>query len=280
MSGRVDGKVALITGAARGQGRSHAVRLAKEGADIIAIDICGPAEETAGASTPSTPADLAATAEFVKQHGRRVVTARVDIRDGDALERAVDAAVKELGGLDIVVADAGMGNGGRTADEPGRQNGKPPRIDLDRSGVWKTLKAAVPQLLTTGKGSIVLTSPLNGLEARSGTGIYGASKPGMVRMMRSFAIELASHSIRCNSIHPAEPGAPMFADDDAESTSRSDLGDPDSADLEAIAQSVNRMLVGWNRAPDIGDAVVFLASDESAYVTGIPLNVDVSGLLI
>ncbi|WP_216912253.1 SDR family NAD(P)-dependent oxidoreductase [Nocardia noduli] len=281
MSGRVDGKVALITGAARGQGRTHAVRLAKEGADIIAIDICGQAEETAGASMPSTPADLAATAEFVKQHGRRVVTVQVDIRDGDALERAVDGAVKELGGLDIVVANAGIGNGSRTADERSRQNGKPPpRIDLNRSGVWKTLKAAVPQLLATGKGSIVLTSPLNGLAARSDTGLYSASKPGMVRMMRSFAIELAPHSIRCNSIHPADPGAPIFADDEAESTSRPDLGDPDSADLEAITQSVNRMLVGWNCVPAISDAVVFLASNESAYVTGIPLNVDVSGLLI
>ncbi|WP_109524635.1 MULTISPECIES: SDR family NAD(P)-dependent oxidoreductase [Nocardia] len=280
MSGRVDGKVALITGAARGQGRSHAVRLAKEGADIIAIDICGPVDETDSASISSTLADLAATAELVKQQGRRVVTAQVDIRDGDALERAVDDAVQELGRLDVVVANAGIGNGGRTAVEPGRRNGNPPRIDLNRSGVWKTVKAAVPQLLTAGGGSIVLTGPLDGLEESADTGLYSASKPGVVRMMRSFALELAPHSIRCNSIHPAEPGAPIFADDQVESISSPNLGDPDSADLEMIAQSVNRMLVGWNCAPDISDAVVFLASNESAYVTGIPLNVDVSGLLI
>ncbi|MET7769379.1 SDR family NAD(P)-dependent oxidoreductase [Nocardia sp. NPDC005366] len=273
MSGRVDGKVALVTGAARGQGRSHAVRLAREGADVIAIDICAPVSGTGGDIPPSTPTDLAATAELVKQQGRRVVTAQVDIRNSDALLREVDNAVEQLGRLDIVVANAGIGNGGEVPDGPSGRNGAN-RIDLAVSGVWKTVKAVVPHLLSTGRGTIVLTNPLDGLS----TDPYIASTPGVIRMMRSFAIELAPHSIRCNSIHPADAGAPIFADD-AVPKSRLNPDDPDSADLEAVARTTNRMRVGLGGLPDINDVVAFLASDESAYVTGIPLNVDASSLL-
>ncbi len=164
MAGRVEGKVAFITGAARGQGRAHAVRLAQEGADIIAIDVCKRiVEETP--IPPSTPEDLAETADLVKGQNRRIYTAEVDVRDLDALKAAVDSGVEELGRLDIIVANAGIGNGGAHArqDERVRLAGNDRR---EPAGVWKTVKAGVPHILKGGRGgSIILTSSVGGLKA-------------------------------------------------------------------------------------------------------------------
>jgi len=144
MSGRVEGKVAFITGAARGQGRAHAVRLAQEGADIIAIDIC---KQVDSVQIPlSTPEDLAETAEMVKGHNRRIYTAELDVRDYDALKAAVDAGVEQLGRLDIIVANAGIGNGGATLDKTSELDWTD-MIDINLGGVWKTVKAGVPHIL-------------------------------------------------------------------------------------------------------------------------------------
>src|SRR5712672_4384637 len=156
MSGRVEGKVAFITGAARGQGRAHAVRLAQEGADIIAIDIC---KQIASVQIPlSTPEDLAETADLVKGHNRGIYTAEVDVRDYDALKAAVDAGVEQLGRLDIIVANAGIGNGGDTLDKTSEYDWQE-MIDVNLGGVWKTVKAGVPHILAGGRGgSIILTS--------------------------------------------------------------------------------------------------------------------------
>ena len=161
MAGRVEGKVAFITGAARGQGRSHAVRLAQEGADIIAVDVCAPVSGSDDIA-PSTPEDLAETADLVKNHGRRIVTEQVDVRDYDALKTALDNGVDQLGRLDVIVANAGIGNGGETLDKTSEPDWQT-MIDINLSGVWKTVKAGVPHLLTTGGGSIVLTSSVGGL---------------------------------------------------------------------------------------------------------------------
>src|SRR5262249_12516505 len=152
-----EGKVAFITGAARGQGRAHAVRLAQEGADIIAIDVCKRVvEETP--IPPATPQDLAETADLVKGLNRRIYTAEVDVRDLDALKAAVDSGVEELGRLDIIVANAGIGNGGHTLDKTSEFDWQE-MIDVNLSGVWKTVKAGVPHLIASGRGgSIVLTS--------------------------------------------------------------------------------------------------------------------------
>jgi len=164
MTGRVEGKVAFITGAARGQGRSHAVRLAQEGADIIAIDICKPIVENTTIPA-STPEDLAETADLVKGHNRRIVTAEVDVRDYDAMKAAVDSGVEQLGRLDIIVANAGIGNGGETLDKTSEDDWAE-MIDVNLSGVWKTVKAGVPHILAGGRGgSIVLTSSVGGLKA-------------------------------------------------------------------------------------------------------------------
>ena len=173
MAGRVEGKVAFITGAARGQGRAHAVRLAQEGADIIAIDICKPIEGFL--NPPSTPEDLAETADLVKGHNRRIFTAEVDVRDYDALKAAVDNGVEQLGRLDIIVANAGIGNGGDTLDKTSEEDWTE-MIDINLGGVWKTVKAGVPHLLAGGNGgSIVLTSSVGGLKAYPHTGHYVAA---------------------------------------------------------------------------------------------------------
>ena len=153
MAGRVEGKVAFISGAARGQGRSHAVRLAQEGADIIAVDICGPIDNMA--YSPSTPADLAETANLVKGHNRRIVTAQVDVRDYDALKTAVDGGVEQLGRLDIIVANAGIGTFGKKLHKI-PENIWQDMIDVNLSGVWKTVKAGVPHIIAS------TTTPPNG----------------------------------------------------------------------------------------------------------------------
>ena len=159
MAGRVEGKVAFITGAARGQGRSHAVRLAQEGADIIAVDMCAPVD-----SVPyplSTPDDLAETADLIKANGRRVVTAEVDVRDSAGLKAAVDSGVEQLGQLNIVIANAGIGNGGESFDQVSDDDWQT-MIDINMTGVWKTAKAAAPHLIASGPGgSVILTGGLN-----------------------------------------------------------------------------------------------------------------------
>ena len=208
MAGRVEGKVAFITGAARGQGRSHAVRLAEEGADIIAVDICrGFDDSTAPAATPE---DLAETADMVKNLDRRIVTAEVDVRDFDALKAAVDSGVEQLGGLDIVVANAGIGTTGVKLHKM-REDIFDETIDVNLGGVWKTVKAAVPHLLAGGRGgSIIITSSVGGTKAYPQVGHYIAAKHGVVGLMRTFAVELGHQSIRVNTVHPTHVCTPLL----------------------------------------------------------------------
>jgi (+)-trans-carveol dehydrogenase len=279
MAGRVAGKVALITGAARGQGRSHAVRLAQEGADIIAVDVCGPVGNSKTAIPPSTPNDLAETADLVKGHDRRIVTAEVDVRDYDALKAAVDSGVEQLGRLDIIVANAGIGNEGdilHEITEPAWQV----MIDVNLTGVWKTVKAGVPQVLSGGKGgSIVLTSSVGGLKAYPHIGHYAAAKHGVVGLMRTFAVELGQHSIRVNSVHPTTVNTPMFMNESSMKLFRPDLENPGPADVEPVGQLMHTLPIGWVEPMDISNAVLFLASDEARYITGVTLPVDAGCML-
>jgi (+)-trans-carveol dehydrogenase len=278
MAGRVDGKVAFITGAARGQGRSHAVRLAQEGADIIAIDICKPISENT-VIPASTPADLAETADLVKGHNRRIVTAEVDVRDYDALKAAVDSGVEQLGRLDIIVANAGIGNGGDTLDKTSEHDWTE-MIDINLAGVWKTVKAGVPHLLAGGRGgSIILTSSVGGLKAYPHTGHYVAAKHGVVGLMRAFAVELGQHMIRVNSVHPTNVNTPMFMNDGTFRLFRPDLENPGPEDFAPVAQMMHTLPVGWVEPEDISNAVLFLASDESRYITGVTLPIDAGSCL-
>jgi SDR family mycofactocin-dependent oxidoreductase len=278
MTGRVEGKVAFITGAARGQGRSHAVRLAEEGADIIAVDVCGPISANSQIA-PATPDDLAETADLVKGLNRRIVTAQVDVRDYDALKRAIDSGVEQLGQLDVIVANAGIGNGGQTLDETSEADWDD-MIGVNLSGVWKTVKAAVPHLISGGNGgSIILTSSVGGLKAYPHTGHYIAAKHGVVGLMRTFAVELGQHFIRVNSVHPTNVNTPMFMNDGTMKLFRPDLKTPGPDDLKAAAQFMHVLPIGWVEPVDISNAVLFLASDESRYVTGLPVTVDAGSML-
>ncbi|WP_299556930.1 mycofactocin-coupled SDR family oxidoreductase [uncultured Mycolicibacterium sp.] len=278
MAGRVEGKVAFITGAARGQGRSHAVRLAEEGADIIAVDICGPVSASSRIP-PSTPEDLAETVDLVKNLGRRIYTAEVDVRDFDALKAAVDAGVEQLGRLDIIVANAGIGNGGATLDKT-TETDWTEMIDVNLGGVWKTVKAGVPHLVSGGRGgSIILTSSVGGLKAYPHTGNYIAAKHGVVGLMRTFAVELGPHNIRVNSVHPTNVNTPMFMNEATKLLFRPDLADPTVDDLKAAAQFMHVLPVGWVDPVDISNAVLFLASDEARFVTGVTLPVDAGSML-
>jgi (+)-trans-carveol dehydrogenase len=278
MAGRVEGKVAFITGAARGQGRSHAVRLAQEGADIIAVDICKPISENT-VIPASTPEDLAETADLVKGHNRRIVTAEVDVRDYDGLKAAVDSGVEQLGRLDVIVANAGIGNGGDTLDKTSEHDWTE-MIDVNLAGVWKTVKAGVPYLLAGGRGgSIILTSSVGGLKAYPHTGHYVAAKHGVVGLMRAFAVELGQHMIRVNSVHPTNVNTPMFMNHGTFRLFRPDLENPGPEDLAPVAQMMHTLPVGWVEPEDVSNAVLFFASDDSRYITGVTLPVDAGSCL-
>jgi len=272
MTGRVEGKVAFITGAARGQGRAHAVRLAQEGADIIAVDIC---KQIDSVRIPlSTPEDLAETADLVKGHNRRIYTAEVDVRDYDALKAAVDAGVEQMGRLDIIVANAGIGNGGQTLDKTSEPDWTD-MIDVNLGGVWKTVKAGVPHILAGGRGgSIILTSSVGGLKAYPHTGHYVAAKHGVVGLMRTFAVELGAQNIRVNSVHPTNVNTPLFMNEGTMKLFRPDLENPGPDDMKVVGQLMHTLPIGWVEPEDIANAVLFLASDEARFITGVTLPVD------
>jgi (+)-trans-carveol dehydrogenase len=272
MTGRVEGKVAFVTGAARGQGRAHAVRLAQEGADIIAVDIC---KQIDSVQIPlSTPEDLAETADLVKNLDRRIYTAEVDVRDYDALKAAVDAGVEQFGKLDIIVANAGIGNGGQTLDKTSEGDWDD-MIAVNLSGVWKTVKAGVPHILAGGRGgSIILTSSVGGLKAYPHTGHYVAAKHGVVGLMRTFAVELGAQNIRVNSVHPTNVNTPLFMNEPTMKLFRPDLENPGPEDMLVIGQLMHTLPIGWVEPEDIANAVLFLASDEARYITGVTLPVD------
>lgn len=272
MAGRVEGKVAFITGAARGQGRSHAVRLAQEGADIIAIDVCRPIENTTAVA--ATPEDLAETADLIKGLNRRVVTAEVDVRDYDALKSAVDSGVEQLGRLDIVVANAGIGTPGamlEEMDEPGWEQ----MMDINLTGVWKSVKAAVPHIKAGERGgSVIMTSSVGGLKAYPHIGHYVTAKHGVVGLMRTFAVELGQYSIRVNSLHPTHVATSLLHNEATFRTFRPDLENPGKDDMAPICRNFHMLPIPWVEPEDISNAVLFLASDESRYITGVPLPID------
>jgi SDR family mycofactocin-dependent oxidoreductase len=276
VTGRVAGKVAFITGAARGQGRSHAVRLAQEGADIIAVDVCA---DMPGMPYPgATEADLAETAKQVEALDRRIVAARADVRDYGALKAALDDGVAQLGRLDIVSANAGIGSSPHAAQDLAESTWQD-MIDVNLTGVWHTAKAAIPHLIAAGGGALVLTSSAAGLQAYPGVGHYVSAKHGVVGLMRTLALELAPHSIRVNSIHPTQVDTIMIQNEATWRLFRPDLEHPTRADFEPASQEMNALPIPWVDPVDISNALLFLASDEARYITGVPLPVD-AGCLV
>jgi SDR family mycofactocin-dependent oxidoreductase len=267
------GKVAFITGAARGQGRSHAIRLAEEGADIIAVDIC----EDIASVTPfyplATEAELDETVKAVEALDRRIVARKADVRDLDGLQAAFEEGLAQFGHVDTVVANAGIATYGRSWELSADQ--WKDMIDVNLTGVFHTAKVAIPSMIEAGRGGTILfTSSIGGLKGIQQVAHYVACKHGIVGLMRTLANELGGYSIRVNTIHPTNvdtimiqnPGTwGMFAP-----------GDPEPTREKAMPgfASLNTLPVPWVEPVDISNAVLFLASDEARYVTGVAFPVD------
>jgi len=274
MTGRVAGKVAFITGAARGQGRSHALRLAEEGADIIAIDLCESVPNVSRFYPGATYDDLAETVRLVESLDRRIVATKADVRDLAAVEAAVREGMATLGRLDIVVANAGIFMFGEETHRVSEADWKDV-IDINLTGVWHTAKSVVPHLIEQGSGgSIILTSSTAGIKGTPNAGPYTASKHGVVGLMKSMARELAIHSIRVNTIHPTGVATPMILNERAFNLFLPDVDHPTLAQAAEAFTSVNSLPIPWVESIDVSNAVLFLASDESRYVTGLQFKVD------
>jgi SDR family mycofactocin-dependent oxidoreductase len=263
MAGRVAGKVAFVTGAARGQGRSHAIRLAEEGADIIAVDVLENYDVVP--YDMSTDADLAETVKAVEALDRRIIATKADVRDAGALKQAVDAGVAELGKLDIVVANAGICTV-QSWDMVTPQVWQD-TLDTNLTGVWNTFVAAIPHLIANGGGSIIATSSTAGIKGLPFLAPYVAAKHGVVGITRSVANELAKYKIRANTVHPTGVNTVMggaLGDINALLEKQPELG----------PIFMNTLPVEVVEPRDISNAVLFLASDEAQYVTGLEFTVD------
>lgn len=271
MTARLAGKTALITGAARGIGRAQAVRFAQEGADIVALDVCGPVDTVV--IPPSTPADLEQTVALVAETGARVHAEIVDVRDLAGVQAATDRGAERLGGLDVVCATAGITSRGMAVDLD--ENAWRTMLDVNLTGVWHTCRAAAPHLIARGAGSMVLTSSIAGLRGLLGVSHYTAAKHGVTGLMRSLANELAPHHVRVNCVNPTNVDTLMIQNDAVSSAFRPDLDRPPTrAEFAEAARSMNMLAVPWIDPVDVANAALFLASDEARYITAIVLPVD------
>ena len=264
MAGRLEGKVAFITGAARGQGRSHAIRLAQEGADIIAIDLCAQIESVG--YPMSTPEDLAETVREVEALDRRIHAVEADVRDREALQSALDTGIAQLGRLDIVLANAGIAPLSLDPSPDEWQD----VLDVNLTGVYYTVEVSKQALIDGGGGAIVITSStagLNGIGGSTPGGLgYTAAKHGIVGLMRSYANQLAEHSIRVNTVHPTGVNTPMVVNEVMQEFLESD---------PQLSQAMaNALPVPMLEPVDISNAILYLVSDEGRYVTGVALPVD------
>ena len=273
--GRLDGRVALVTGAARGQGRSHALRMAEEGADVVAVDLCAPID-----SVPyplATKEDLDETGRQVEALGRRVVTAVADVRDVERLRAVVADAVDRLGHLDVVVANAGILSMGPATGIP--EQSWQDVLDVNLTGVWHTCSAAAPALTASGHGAIVIVSSTGGLKGMAHIAHYVAAKHGLVGLMRSLARELAPE-VRVNSVHPTQVDTDMIHNEMTYERYQPGVGTPTRAGFEAASARTNLLGVPYVDSRDVSNAVLFLASDEARYITGVTLPVDAGALTV
>ena len=264
--GTLDGKVAFVTGAARGMGRAHAVRLATEGADVIALDVCADFDST---DYPGATADdLATTAGLVEALGRRILVRQADVRDGDAVDGAVADGMAEFGRLDVVIANAGII---RVTDTDDRRQTFREIVDVNLVGVWNTVDASIPALVDGGRGgSIVLTSSTQGIKAsgteRAGLQAYAASKRALVALMQGWAMQLAPHSIRVNTIHPSGVATDMILN--SSTMALSAAGDP------WLATQQNALPITLVTPDEIAAAVAWLVSDAGRFITGTSWPLD------
>ncbi|MGV0741154.1 mycofactocin-coupled SDR family oxidoreductase [Mycolicibacterium sp. XJ870] len=272
--GTLEGRVAFITGAARGQGRAHAIRLANEGADIIAIDVCAAVDETI-TYPPATSEELAETVGAVEAAGRKVLAREVDVRDLAAQQQVVADGIEQFGRLDIVVANAGVLSWGRMFEMSPEQWDTV--IDVNLNGTWRTIRAAVPAMIEAGNGgSIIVVSSSAGLKATPGNGHYAASKHGLVALTNSLALEVGQYGIRVNSIHPYSIDTPMiepqamaavFAENPSYLHSFAPMPlHPVGQDAEGLSTFMT--------PEEVADVVAWLAGDGSATLSGSQIAVD------
>jgi (+)-trans-carveol dehydrogenase len=270
MAGRLAGKTALITGVARGQGRSHALTLAREGADIFGVDMCAPVQSVA--YPLSTTDDLAETARLVADTGGRIETYVGDVRSSADMRAATEQASSTFGKIDIVVANAGIWTPGSVwdMDDQTWQD----MIDINLTGVFNTVRFAIPQMIERKSGSLVLISSTCGVKALGWMPHYNAAKHGVMGLTRSLALDLGPYFVRANAILPSTVNTPMIMNGPSYKIYRPDLENPTREEAMSGFYAHNAMPVPYVEPEDISEAVLFLASDVSRYITGIGLPVD------
>jgi SDR family mycofactocin-dependent oxidoreductase len=276
--GLVDGKVALVTGAGRGQGRSHALRLAAEGADVIAVDVAANSVETISYALASEE-DLDTTVKEVESMGRRAVKAVADVRSLSELQQAADTGLSELGKIDIVCANAGIGSWA-VAWEMTEQQWKD-MIDINLTGVFNTVRATLPSMVERGQGgSVVLTSSTAGLRAYANTAHYTAAKHGVIGLMKVLAQEAGPHRIRVNAVCPTTVRTPLVINDATFELFAPHLENPTEDDVREPFESLNILPgVAWVEPSDVSDAVLFLCSDAAKFITGVALPIDAGNIV-
>jgi (+)-trans-carveol dehydrogenase len=274
---RFEDKVVFVTGAARGQGRSHCIRLAEEGASIIAADICEAIPIVQ--YDPATAADLNETVSQVEAAGGKIVASAADVRDKGSLAQALDKGIAEFGGLDVVLANAGIAhypNGALSIGEADWQT----VLDINLTGVWNTCKVALPRLEERGGGSIVLTGSTCSLKGYGSIVHYVAAKHGVMGLTKSLALEFGMKNIRVNSVHPGTVDTPMIHSQLLYKLFCPDKETPTVEDFSAAMQATHIMPLPWVEVSDVTNAVLFLASDEARAMTGVALPVDLGEVLM
>lgn len=275
--GRFDGKVVLITGAAQGQGRSHCVKFASEGADVIAVDICRQME--VNLSKMGTEEDLAETARLVEELGRKIVPLKIDVRDERALREGVDDAVSQLGGLDVVVCNAGVGPFAPALEITESQWDE--TVDVDLKGVWHTAKIGGRHLIESARGgSIIMTGSAAALHGGTNCIPYVASKHGVIGLMRGLAMEWGQHKVRVNSVHPTQCNTDLCMNDRVYQLFCPDIPNATQEDFAPRSQAMHVLPTPWVEPEDISNAIAFLASDDARFITGVSLPVDAGNDLI
>ena len=273
--GDLEGRVAFVTGAARGQGRAYAVRLAQEGADVIISDICAPVSQTIP-YPGATPDDLAETVRLIEAEGRKVLARQVDIRDDAAVRTLVADGIEQFGRLDILVANAGVLSWGRLWELTDEQWNSV--IDVNLTGTWRTLRAVIPAMIEAGNGgSIIIVSSAGGLKATPGNGHYAASKHGLTSLTNTLALELGEYSIRVNSIHPYSIATPMITNDAMMSilaAHPSYLNSFAAMPYQPPTKGSRAKRNDFMSAEEAAEVVVWLAGDNSSVLSGSQISID------
>jgi SDR family mycofactocin-dependent oxidoreductase len=276
--GALDGKVAFITGAGRGQGRSHALRLADDGADVIALDIGDSGTVDTIPYALATSADLDETVRLVREKGRRAVKGVADVRDLEQVQAVVEDGIAQLGRVDIVCANAGIGSWG-VAWEMSAKDWQD-MIDINLTGVWNAVRAAVPSMVERGEGgSVILTSSTAGLIGYANTAHYTAAKHGVIGLMKVLAQEAGPHGIRVNALCPTTVNTPLVINDATFELFAPDVQSPGPDDVKDAFVGLNILPIPWIEPSDVSEAVAWLCSDAARFVHGVALPIDAGNVV-